>query len=222
MLRCARNDDRQGEVGRSMIEMLGVLAIIGVLSVGGIAGYYKAMQMLQTNQQRQILAELLSSFIRIRQEFGKELLKGQQQSDAIRIIDSLGELPSGLSLRNNGYYYDKNGNSYRLFYGIYKWSENGEQKENNGADLAIDLVKTSNSLTPASYNLCTNAVAFAKANIENIGRIMMYRYENDSYNYLGFADKSAVLEATPDKIAQFCKQCTTQRACVVFLYMTMN
>ena len=27
------------ESGRSMIEMLGVLAIIGVLSVGGIAGY---------------------------------------------------------------------------------------------------------------------------------------------------------------------------------------
>ena len=31
------------EKGRSMIEMLGVLAIIGVLSVGGIAGYSKAM-----------------------------------------------------------------------------------------------------------------------------------------------------------------------------------
>lgn len=30
--------------GRSMIEMLGVLAIIGVLSVGGIAGYSKAME----------------------------------------------------------------------------------------------------------------------------------------------------------------------------------
>ena len=29
--------------GRSMVEMLGVLAIIGVLSVGGIAGYSKAM-----------------------------------------------------------------------------------------------------------------------------------------------------------------------------------
>ena len=29
--------------GRSMIEMLGVLAIIGVLSVGGIAGYSQAM-----------------------------------------------------------------------------------------------------------------------------------------------------------------------------------
>ena len=31
------------QYGRSMIEMLGVLAIIGVLSVGGIAGYSKAM-----------------------------------------------------------------------------------------------------------------------------------------------------------------------------------
>ena len=31
------------ECGRSMIEMLGVLAIIGVLSAGGLAGYSKAM-----------------------------------------------------------------------------------------------------------------------------------------------------------------------------------
>ena len=31
------------ERGRSMIEMLGVLAIVGVLSVGGISGYTKAM-----------------------------------------------------------------------------------------------------------------------------------------------------------------------------------
>ena len=44
------NDDRQGEVGRSMIEMLGVLAIIGVLSVGGIAGYSKAMEKFKINK----------------------------------------------------------------------------------------------------------------------------------------------------------------------------
>lgn len=31
------------EKGRSMVEMLGVLAIIGVLSAGGLAGYSKAM-----------------------------------------------------------------------------------------------------------------------------------------------------------------------------------
>ena len=31
------------QCGRSMVEMLGVLAIIGVLSVGAIAGYSSAM-----------------------------------------------------------------------------------------------------------------------------------------------------------------------------------
>ena len=36
--------------GRSMIEMLGVLAIVGVLSAGGITGYSMAMQSHKTNQ----------------------------------------------------------------------------------------------------------------------------------------------------------------------------
>ena len=38
--------------GRSMVEMLGVLAIIGVLSVGGIAGYSKAMESYRINKLR--------------------------------------------------------------------------------------------------------------------------------------------------------------------------
>ena len=36
--------------GRSMIEMLGVLAIIGVLSVGGLLGYSKAMDKYRVNE----------------------------------------------------------------------------------------------------------------------------------------------------------------------------
>ena len=38
------------QAGRSMIEILGVLAVIGVLSIGGIAGYTKAMEKRNTNQ----------------------------------------------------------------------------------------------------------------------------------------------------------------------------
>ncbi len=45
----------KSESGRSMVEMLGVLAIIGVLSVGGIAGYNKAMSMYQTAKALQLL-----------------------------------------------------------------------------------------------------------------------------------------------------------------------
>ena len=42
----SRNDQN----GRSMIEMLGVLAIIGVLSIGGIAGYTLAMNRYRANE----------------------------------------------------------------------------------------------------------------------------------------------------------------------------
>ena len=41
---------KEKESGRSMVEMLGVLAIIGVLSVGGIAGYTTAMNKHRANQ----------------------------------------------------------------------------------------------------------------------------------------------------------------------------
>lgn len=40
---------RKEQSGRSMVEMLGVLAIIGVLSVGGIAGYRYAMTRIEVN-----------------------------------------------------------------------------------------------------------------------------------------------------------------------------
>ena len=39
----------KNEYGRSMIEMLGVLAIIGVLSIGGLAGYTMAMNRHRAN-----------------------------------------------------------------------------------------------------------------------------------------------------------------------------
>lgn len=47
--------------GRSMVEMLGVLAIIGVLSVGGIAGYSKAMAKYKTTQTLDQLTMLVAN-----------------------------------------------------------------------------------------------------------------------------------------------------------------
>ncbi len=46
--------------GRSMVEMLGVLAIIGVLSIGGIAGYSLAMQKYRTNQAIEAIQLLMT------------------------------------------------------------------------------------------------------------------------------------------------------------------
>ena len=49
---------KTNENGRSMIEMLGVLAIIGVLSVGGIYGYTMAMRKYKANEVAQTISML--------------------------------------------------------------------------------------------------------------------------------------------------------------------
>ena len=50
LLRSFTNVQDDNQAGRSMVEMLGVLAIIGVLSVGGIAGYTSAMRQYKANE----------------------------------------------------------------------------------------------------------------------------------------------------------------------------
>lgn len=52
---------RNNQSGRSMIEMLGVLAIIGVLSVGGIAGYSKAMSKYRSNKVIEQISMLVTN-----------------------------------------------------------------------------------------------------------------------------------------------------------------
>lgn len=63
---------RKSQSGRSMVEMLGVLAIIGVLSVGGIAGYRYAMEMHTTNELMDRLQKLYIATEGSRQKLKKQ------------------------------------------------------------------------------------------------------------------------------------------------------
>jgi hypothetical protein len=63
------------ESGRSMVEMLGVLAIIGVLSVGGIAGYSLSMRRHRANG----VVDLVSKYALIAYgQCQKDLLSGNE------------------------------------------------------------------------------------------------------------------------------------------------
>ena len=52
---------KKNENGRSMVEMLGVLAIIGVLSVGAIAGYSKAMMKFKINKTIDQVSQIVTN-----------------------------------------------------------------------------------------------------------------------------------------------------------------
>jgi len=81
------------ENGRSMVEMLGVLAIIGVLSAGGLAGYSKAMFKHKLNTTMDQLTMLVTN---IRTMYGtQDNYKDLSPAQAIQ----LGIIPA--AMKNN-------------------------------------------------------------------------------------------------------------------------
>lgn len=52
---------KNNEKGRSMVEMLGVLAIIGVLSMAGLAGYQKAMSKHKINKTIDQMVQIVNN-----------------------------------------------------------------------------------------------------------------------------------------------------------------
>lgn len=65
------------ENGRSMIEMLGVLAIIGVLSVGGLASYNTAMRKVRINKLVEELTILVTDIRLLYDDVKISLSSGQ-------------------------------------------------------------------------------------------------------------------------------------------------
>lgn len=51
---------KTNEIGRSMIEMLGVLAIMAVLSIGGIWGYNRATKVMRVNAMKNEISTLVA------------------------------------------------------------------------------------------------------------------------------------------------------------------
>ncbi len=89
---------KTNQSGRSMIEMLGVLAIIGVLSVGGIAGYSKAMLKFRTNKTLDQIAMMVTN---IRTLYSQQTsYSGLSHSNAYSMGITPDEMGTGTSLND--------------------------------------------------------------------------------------------------------------------------
>ena len=87
--------------GRSMVEMLGVLAIIGVLSVGAIAGYSKAMNKYKLNKQAEQISSILD-YVNIHMgEFKRS--KTSISANMIPILTKLNIIPKEMIRKNSVY-----------------------------------------------------------------------------------------------------------------------
>lgn len=145
------------ECGRSMVEMLGVLAIIGVLSVGAIAGYSKAMFKYKLNKHAEQMNTVINAVARYVHSFSTDFRNQNLTSYFIK----LGEIPKEM-IRTNmfTYIYDIFGNKWSIFY-LYK---NGGESINLAFNNASSLTKNSSQ----SLEICRNLIVTAKENSGNI------------------------------------------------------
>jgi len=92
---------KQRQKGRSMIEMLGVLAIVGVLSAGGIAGYSMAMQSYKTNQLIERI-QLLATVARSTYKGNYQGISAANLIKAGKVSDITSPFGGNLVVRANG------------------------------------------------------------------------------------------------------------------------
>ncbi len=90
--------DRRNQCGRSMIEMIGVLAIIGVLSVGGFGIVAKAMKNQRYTQIMSNVAELAASAKKMSCQF----LDDDGYSDYGLFLYKSGKYPDNLTYITTG------------------------------------------------------------------------------------------------------------------------
>ena len=181
--------DRRGKsasTGRSMVEMLGVLAIIGVLSVGAIAGYSKAMMKYKLNKQTEQINQLIGTIIR----YKSSLMINPDSADAptsdyqlVPLLKKLGEIPKEMYTSPDYFIKD----SFATGYYIY----------NRNNDKGVVSLRTYNlERNESSFQTCKNLYLIAKEWHKEISAISTIAYKGDEYGekacYLGDNKQSGI------------------------------
>ena len=158
--------------GRSMVEMLGVLAIIGVLSVGAIAGYSKAMMKYKLNKHAEQMNTVINAIARNAHNFNN-IKEGSV--DLTETFIKMGEIPTEMIKSGDTNIYDIFGQAWYIII--------------NSNNTMIFLHSRDNtSLRSSSYNnlaMCQSIFTTAKVNADNlyyITAISNYGNENKISN----------------------------------------
>ena len=188
------------EHGRSMVEMLGVLAIVGVLSVGAIAGYSKAMMKYKLNKHSEQMNTVINAIARNAHNFGNL----GAATPLTPIFIKMGEIPvEMIKAGATNYIYDIFGQTWKIFINslnsiIFLQADNSSSLRTSSSD---NLAICQNIFTTAKENA---------ANIAYINTISNYGTENKiskmwyGDTYCGRAGSTCLRNMTLDDIYNTC------------------
>ena len=103
--------------GRSMVEMLGVLAIIGVLSVGALSGYSKAMFKYKLNKQAEQISTIFNNMLVEHDKLKRSFTSPQYQNDITSTILAMNIVSPEMLNAQHTKVIDIFNNEYRISYG---------------------------------------------------------------------------------------------------------
>ncbi len=201
----------KSENGRSMVEMLGVLAIVGVLSVGTIAGYSKAMMKYRLNQYSQAISMLVNNVLSI-----KEQLQHKPDTSTYfnTLLYKLNLVPDGIIYNENSIYLHDRwfNNSILVVYNNSKYTgANGNTYNFDMGFIRFDFSRASQQ----GSEVCHTAITAIKENAGNIEYLQLLQY-SDSDNTSEYSDQILAKELqliTLNRIDQLCNQCTNYETC---------
>ena len=162
------------QTGRSMVEMLGVLAIIGVLSVGAISGYSKAMFKYKLNKHAEQYNTLINAVARNAYSFDN--LYTDRTRDITAYFIKMGEIPTEM-IKNNHVYDIFN---QKCIITLIKNPTNN-QKSINLSVIADSSLKTKSA---ESLEICRNMLITAKENADSIASISSVTRNDDDTDYM--------------------------------------
>ena len=197
---------RYKQSGRSMIEMLGVLAIIGVLTVGSITGYSKAMRRHLLNKQREQYSYILSAV-----ETHHDMINintPNLPAHFTSVLKTFGWIPEEMIKDNGIHIYDVLKNAAHFYKG----------EAYMGLDISLN--------TPNAYEQCTNLYQVMKqyhaflwatdVRKQNDGAKYGPSYYGDQYCT---GNLNCIRDLTPAKISQLCQFCndTEDNYCILYI-----
>ncbi len=192
----------KSENGRSMVEMLGVLAIIGVLSVGAIAGYSKAMMKYKLNKHAEAVNMLINNSLMLKDKVAYD-------TNMPNILEKTNSLPDGIYRSGTSYLSDRYFNVPMYIF----WNTNAYDGTYGGIQFKF----------PASSEgreICRNIALAAKENAANLWLVEVGKKDSpdDTAEHYGenlYGDafcsekqRKCLRDLDLDKIDKLCSPCT--------------
>lgn len=192
--------------GRSMIEMLGVLAIVGILSIGGIRGYEHTMLKYKLIKQTEHFNELFN----VMDTYLNQLIYADKKFvSLIPVFEKIGAIPTGWQIKND-YIYDEFNHHLAI-------------KTNDCTPACKGTVITYYMSQKVNFAICNNLMQLAISNSYSLNRYHT-QYTTDDSPSAGYANtfygdnacygtRKCIRDITITDIVKMCKTCEEKKTC---------